>query len=315
MALVQSIEYPPHLSSPISLSFPRSRDSFASSGRGGSGNIRRSSVGREARPSVDVRGSPASREIEPSSSSSRFVSVGRGGKGNLQPPSPPADLATHPRTAAIISQHKEAESRYEEQVRKCHKESTLVLSSGRGGHGNISNNRRSKSRPPSSGRKASNNPEHSIIDTLHLMRPKGFSSLKLGSRTQGTSTSRTRAESTEDPPCSPTAPHNAPEKRTKRKHSFLKAWNKSSLPPPPPPPSLPDHIRVSTETEGSGQVVYDLSADNSDIRVDERRNSRGGASLISTCSSGSGSIFSSQMSTQSLPVLPEDREYVSFLDF
>ena len=30
MALVQSIEYPPSLSSPISLSFPRSRDAFVS---------------------------------------------------------------------------------------------------------------------------------------------------------------------------------------------------------------------------------------------------------------------------------------------
>ncbi|KAL4064761.1 hypothetical protein V8B97DRAFT_1290865 [Scleroderma yunnanense] len=320
MAIVQSIEHPQLLIPTVS-SFPRSRDSFASVGRGGSGNIRRSSIGSKPATLDSV----SLREKE-SPSTSRFVSVGRGGSGNLQPPSP--DLADHPLTAAILSEHRNNQLRYEEQVRKYHAESTvwvrprwlaeslsllsmLQCSSGRGGSGNINNSRRSKSRPPSTGsksRKASSDTEHTIIDALHLIRPKGFGKLKLSSPSEDNS-----RRPVEEPPHSPTSPHDAPEKRTKRKRSFLKPWNRLSHPQPPP---LPDHISVSSAPVEHHDVVLDVSSENSDfLQVDPRRNSRGGASVISSHSSGSGSVLSSQLSTQSLPVLPEDREYVSFLDF
>ncbi|KAF9235717.1 hypothetical protein BU15DRAFT_64630 [Melanogaster broomeanus] len=127
----------------LSSSRPR-RDSFLSSGRGGSGNIRRLSI------SLDSLGADVIVicDRETPSNSNRFVSSGRGGAGNLRPPS--LDLENHPLTAAILSQHVAMQAQYERHIRDYHAgSSVLVRSSGRGGSGNISDLRRTRSDGPS----------------------------------------------------------------------------------------------------------------------------------------------------------------------
>ncbi|KAF9219044.1 hypothetical protein BS17DRAFT_438850 [Gyrodon lividus] len=121
MAIVASV---PHEG--FSLSSRPRNDSFLSSGRGGSGNIRRSCISLDSNPSPDPDLiSIRNREVPPNPD--KFVSSGRGGSGNIRPPSP--DLETFPLTAAILSQHVAAQAQYEQQIRKKHAESHVVVSS------------------------------------------------------------------------------------------------------------------------------------------------------------------------------------------
>lgn len=300
MALAQSLR----------LSLSTTRDPFTSSGRGGSGNIRRSSVGHSSEPPVDVSDVVSLREKE--GSSSRFVSVGRGGVGNIQPPSP--DLADHPLTAAILSEHRDTEDRYERQIRKRHEESKVVASSGRGGSGNISRNRRSKSRPPRSalvrkGRRKSS--EHTNIDALHLINSESLANVTLDIRGEGTS--RSGFEPGDSPSCSPTSQnlHERPRKMRK----FLKIWKRSSH-PRSSVSSLEGVSIADTTPNDVNQGDSDSSLDYHSLhRASMSHHSGDAASTISSyTSSGSRSLNSSHMSVRSLPTLPENREYVSFLD-
>jgi len=93
----------------------RRRDAFQSFGRGGIGNIRRSSLSRRVCP-THTRG----REPE-------VFSVGRGGAGNIR---------SHLRDAQPITKDA-AEAEYEAKVVRKHAEATTIHSSGRGGAGNI----------------------------------------------------------------------------------------------------------------------------------------------------------------------------------
>ncbi|KAL4068509.1 hypothetical protein V8B97DRAFT_835269 [Scleroderma yunnanense] len=114
-------------------SISRGRDTFQSSGRGGVGNIRRSSQSREPRSfEAGPDDFSPTRGREPAVHPDRVYSVGRGGAGNMRSPS--RDPAT-----AIRSVHEDAiaESVYEQRVH----------SSGRGGAGNITRSR-SASRGP-----------------------------------------------------------------------------------------------------------------------------------------------------------------------
>jgi hypothetical protein len=145
------------------------QNSFFSSGRRGLGDIRRSYVsthgersddpsvtparGRQGTSTVDkIRLSlqPARLEVPTERHGlerQHFMSSGRGGSGNIQPST--SDLEAHPLTASILSQHNAVQAQYEQRVRKIHTESNPVRSSGRGGSGNISDLRRSRSQGPS----------------------------------------------------------------------------------------------------------------------------------------------------------------------
>lgn len=292
------------LSQSLRLSISTTRDPFTSSGRGGSGNIRRSSVGRSSEPSVDVSDVVSLREKE--GSSSRFVSVGRGGVGNIQPPSP--DLADHPLTAAILSEHRDTEDRYERQIRKRHEESKVVASSGRGGSGNISNNRRSKSRPPRSvsvrrGRGKSS--EHTNIDALHLINSESFANATIDIRGEGTS--RSGFEPGDSPSCSPTSQN--PQQRPRKMRKFLKIWKRSSHPQSSVSP-LGGVSIADTTANDVNQRDSDSSLDYHSLhRSSMSHHSGDTASTISSyTSSGSRSLNSSHMSVRSLPTLPENRE-------
>ncbi|PPQ70898.1 hypothetical protein CVT26_014217 [Gymnopilus dilepis] len=117
----------------------RGREPFHSTGRGGLGNIRQTSVSRDARPSQsgvgpddfsDTRG----REPAPRQHGTAVYSTGRGGAGNLRSPS--RDPTTHAGPSVA-----------EEEVIRGHLSTQgEVHSTGRGGLGNIT---RSRSRDPS----------------------------------------------------------------------------------------------------------------------------------------------------------------------
>ncbi|EGO03164.1 hypothetical protein SERLA73DRAFT_69068 [Serpula lacrymans var. lacrymans S7.3] len=128
-------------------SVSRGRDAFQSSGRGGIGNIRRSSISTDTRPTDGPDDFSPTRGREPAVNADRVFSVGRGGAGNIRSPS--RDIGPdHPQTASILSDHAAANADYERQVRKLHAEANPVHSSGRGGLGNISASR-SRSKGPS----------------------------------------------------------------------------------------------------------------------------------------------------------------------
>ncbi|KAH7921659.1 hypothetical protein BV22DRAFT_1107076 [Leucogyrophana mollusca] len=129
-------------------SVSRGRDAFHSSGRGGVGNIRRSSQSRDPRPVDGPDDFSPARGREPAVNPERVFSVGRGGAGNIRSPSQDVGARDHPQTASIISEHASAQADYEAQLRKHHAETNPVRSSGRGGIGNISGSR-SRSRGPS----------------------------------------------------------------------------------------------------------------------------------------------------------------------
>lgn len=109
----------------------RGRDNIISSGRGGAGNIRQSSLSRDARPTPhsgpedysDTRG----RELGNTSISPTrrgLSSSGRGGAGNI-------------RSASKDATTIRAEISREREVINAHREHEGPLTSGRGGYGNI----------------------------------------------------------------------------------------------------------------------------------------------------------------------------------
>jgi len=117
-------------------SVSRGRDAFQSSGRGGIGNIRRSSQSRDARSVDGPDDISFTRGREPAVHPDRVFSVGRGGAGNIRPPSRDARGDTDT-----------AEAEHQARLVREHAEATTVHSSGRGGAGNISGSR-SRSRGP-----------------------------------------------------------------------------------------------------------------------------------------------------------------------
>ncbi|KAF8837991.1 hypothetical protein BDN67DRAFT_1024804 [Paxillus ammoniavirescens] len=121
-------------------SLSRGRDAFQSTGRGGIGNIRRSSLSRDARPADGPDDFSPTRGREPVVHADRIYSVGRGGAGNIRSPS--RDALSHP-----ISEEAIAEVVHEAEVIREYDELNTVRSSGRGGAGNISGSR-SRSRGP-----------------------------------------------------------------------------------------------------------------------------------------------------------------------
>ncbi|KAI6028119.1 hypothetical protein EDC04DRAFT_3142851 [Pisolithus marmoratus] len=277
------------------------RDPFMSSGRGGSGNIRRSSVGRSSLSSVDASDAVSLRDKE--GSSCRVVSVGRGGNGNIKLPSP--DLADHTLAATILSEYRETEHRYEQQIRKHHEESKVVASSGRGGMGNIHNNRRSKSKPPCSAlaRKGRRKPpEHTGIDALHLINSEGLGRVASDIGAEGGSNDH--IEPRDSPSCS--RPSQDDQQRSGKKRIFLKMWKR----PHRSSTSPLDHASIIDTTTNDDNP--DSSPDCPSFpRASISGHSGDGASTISSYSS---SASRSIMSVQSLPTLPENREYVSFLE-
>ncbi|KII83323.1 hypothetical protein PLICRDRAFT_180580 [Plicaturopsis crispa FD-325 SS-3] len=113
-----------------SRSVSRGREALQSSGRGGAGNIRSSSVSREPEI-IPARGRAA---VNPA----QAISTGRGGAGNIRSPSRDAH-------ADLISSDK-AEFGTDAVIR--HDSDEGVHSTGRGGLGNISKSRsRSRGRP------------------------------------------------------------------------------------------------------------------------------------------------------------------------
>ncbi|KAG1733346.1 uncharacterized protein EDB91DRAFT_640281 [Suillus paluster] len=129
-----------------SRSVSRGRDSFHSSGRGGIGNIRRSSISSDPRPTDSPDDFASTRGREQAVHPDRMFSVGRGGAGNIRTPS--QDVGKdHPQTVTILNEHAAVQAEYEQQVKKHHAESNPIHSSGRGGIGNISGSR-SRSRGP-----------------------------------------------------------------------------------------------------------------------------------------------------------------------
>ncbi|KAG2029958.1 hypothetical protein BDR03DRAFT_1017703 [Suillus americanus] len=129
-----------------SRSVSRGRDSFLSSGRGGMGNIRRSSISSDIRPVDGPDGSDSIRGREQAVNPDRLFSVGRGGAGNMRTPSLEVGK-NYPQTVTILNEHAAVQAGYEQQIKKHHAESNPIHSSGRGGLGNISGPR-SRSRGP-----------------------------------------------------------------------------------------------------------------------------------------------------------------------
>ncbi|KIK82158.1 hypothetical protein PAXRUDRAFT_154419 [Paxillus rubicundulus Ve08.2h10] len=119
-------------------SLSRGREAFQSTGRGGIGNIRRSSLSRDARPADGPDDFSPTRGREPVVHADSIYSVGRGGAGNIRSPS----RNRHP-----ISEGAIAEAVHEAEVIREYDEANTVRSSGRGGVGNISGSR-SRSRGP-----------------------------------------------------------------------------------------------------------------------------------------------------------------------
>jgi len=124
-----------------SRSLSRGRDTFKSSGRGGVGNIRQTSLSRDARPTDGPDDFSHTRGREPAAHPDRIYSVGRGGAGNIRSPS--RDASRDPRSIPEDA----SETKYQAKLVREHAEATTIHSSGRGGTGNISGSR-SRSRGP-----------------------------------------------------------------------------------------------------------------------------------------------------------------------
>ncbi|KAF8147707.1 hypothetical protein B0H34DRAFT_785807 [Crassisporium funariophilum] len=117
-------------------SVSRGREAFQSTGRGGLGNIRQTSLSRDARPDSGPDDFSITRGREPLSSPTQKVySTGRGGAGNIRSPS--RDVSKPPAVETVN----------EDDVIKEYKASQegAAFSTGRGGLGNID---RSRSREP-----------------------------------------------------------------------------------------------------------------------------------------------------------------------
>ncbi|KAG0696062.1 hypothetical protein DFH29DRAFT_240084 [Suillus ampliporus] len=155
-----------------SRSVSRGRDSFHSSGRGGIGNIRRSSISSDPRPvdGPDDSDSTRGREQAVHPDRMQLFSVGRGGAGNIRSPS--QDVGKdYPQTVIILNEHAAVQAEYEQQVKKHHAESNPIHSSGRGGLGNISGSR-SRSRGPtvhSTGRGGVGNIQYGAATSVDTM--------------------------------------------------------------------------------------------------------------------------------------------------
>ncbi|KAG1808968.1 uncharacterized protein BJ212DRAFT_631905 [Suillus subaureus] len=151
-----------------SRSASRGRGLFQSSGRGGIGNIRGSSVSSDPRPVDGPDDSDLTRGREQAVHPDRMFSVGRGGAGNIRSPSQDVGKG-YPQTATVLNAAVQAE--HEQQVKKQHVESNLMHSSGRGGIGNISSSR-SRSRGPivhSTGRGGAGNIQHGAAISIDNM--------------------------------------------------------------------------------------------------------------------------------------------------
>ncbi|KAG1831458.1 hypothetical protein DFJ58DRAFT_736616 [Suillus subalutaceus] len=152
-----------------SRSVSRGRESLQSSGGDGIGNIRSSSISSDPRP-VDGPDSARGREQAVHPDRMHMFSVGRGGAGNMRSPS--QDLVRdHSQTVTILNEHAAVQAEYEQQVKKHHAESNSILSSGRGGLGNISSSR-SRSRGPlvhSTGRGGVGNIQHGAVPSIDSM--------------------------------------------------------------------------------------------------------------------------------------------------
>ncbi|KAI6017157.1 hypothetical protein EDC04DRAFT_2902695 [Pisolithus marmoratus] len=112
-----------------------------SSGRGGVGNIRRSSQSREPRPYDGPDDFSSTRGREPAVHPDRIFSTGRGGAGNMRSPS------REPGSVRPVHGDVIAESEYEQRILREHLTVDAPHSSGRGGVGNIASSR-SRSRGP-----------------------------------------------------------------------------------------------------------------------------------------------------------------------
>lgn len=126
-------------------SVSRGRDVYQSSGRGGIGNIRSTSVSRERRPEDGPDDFSHSRGREPGPGFTQMgknFSTGRGGAGNIRSPSrdaPQSPLTPELRERALAE---------EERIIKAHAAAELDAphSTGRGGAGNIIPRSRSRGR-------------------------------------------------------------------------------------------------------------------------------------------------------------------------
>ncbi|KAI9568671.1 hypothetical protein HD554DRAFT_701539 [Boletus coccyginus] len=105
----------------------RRRDTFKSSGRGGIGNIRRSPLSREVRPTYGLNDLSHANGREPAIRSDRVgvFSIGRGGVGNIRPP------LREPQSITA------AEAEHRVRLIRERTKATIVRSIGRGGAGNI----------------------------------------------------------------------------------------------------------------------------------------------------------------------------------
>ncbi|CCM05340.1 uncharacterized protein FIBRA_07554 [Fibroporia radiculosa] len=139
-----------------SRSVSRGRE-FHSSGRGGVGNIRRTSKDPASPPSPASPGSDrdfsVTRGREPAPSSDRVLTTGRGGVGNIRSGSAArsvsrASAESHPKTASLLADMAHQEAEYERGLLRLSEEAARAgkHSSGRGGVGNIKSQSKSKSK-------------------------------------------------------------------------------------------------------------------------------------------------------------------------
>jgi hypothetical protein len=117
-------------------SHSRGRDALLSTGRGGIGNIRQSSLSRDTGPSPEDYSPNRGRETV------AIYSTGRGGAGNLRSPSRDPNRGPDPVEREVLDNYVTSHD-------------NVPLSSGRGGLGNIN---RSRSRDPTADRSRSRDP-------------------------------------------------------------------------------------------------------------------------------------------------------------
>jgi len=150
---------------------PRGRDDqvFRSSGRGGAGNMRRTSASREGRSDIVYEGpddfsSTRGREILPSH---KVTHSGRGGAGNVRNPSTDPE-----RDSRDIADERQV------IVQSVYADAANPHSYGRGGLGNISNSR-SRSRGPANG---PTNPQPAVV---HASGRGGYGNIIAGASSAG----------------------------------------------------------------------------------------------------------------------------------
>ncbi|KAF9236376.1 hypothetical protein BU15DRAFT_77087 [Melanogaster broomeanus] len=327
---------------------PPKRDTpFLSSGRGGSGNIRRLKTTQDSRLTLDTDAiSIRSRERVPPSPKRFAVSSGRGGSGNIRPPSP--NLETHPLTAAILSKHVATQAQYAQQIRQIRAESKVLHSSGRGGSGNISDPRRSRSTGPPASKRAKERVKSGASTSANVQaydrnephsvgvaRSERFSTLTSSSGTElsqcaGSSRSSVKTSGSGVAEGSSGLSSYSAESwpgddasRSKKKRGFLTRWNKPQNRGAPIESIKLDLLEGEAEAEApecSSPQLQDLQYERANGLSPTPSSVPPQASFttLPTYSSpgrGTHSNRSNQPSTLSLPIVAEDREYVSFLEF